>query len=153
MIDRSRYPRAWVKTIPYDPDLPIRGRYVSLRLEVKAGSGFEVTEEEKKEYPPSVQPQIRRFYRRADLQARNGEVVAILNQDGQTSVRLTPEREDIVVVDEPVAYFIPEHVQDPSRRPTGEQLWVEVTLPPKGPPRPIQLGIKRDGTISPMGLR
>jgi hypothetical protein len=33
-IDRERLPRVWVNATPVDPDLPIRGRYVSLRLQV-----------------------------------------------------------------------------------------------------------------------
>jgi hypothetical protein len=53
-----------------------------------------------------------------------------------------------------VAYFIPPQVTDPSRRPPGEQLWVEVTLPAEGPPRPIRLGVKRgDGPIVPLETR
>jgi hypothetical protein len=53
---------------------------------------------------------------------------------------------------EPVAYFIPEHVPDPSRRAAGEELWVEVTVPKKGPPRPIRLGVKKAGTLTPLDL-
>lgn len=44
---------------------------------------------------------------------------------------------------EPVAFFIPEHILDPSRRPEGQELWIEVTIPKKGPPRPIRLGVKK----------
>jgi hypothetical protein len=33
--DRSTRPRAWFKTERFDPNLPIRGRYLSLQLEVK----------------------------------------------------------------------------------------------------------------------
>jgi hypothetical protein len=51
---------------------------------------------------------------------------------------------------EPLAYFIPEDVEDPSRR---RSLWVEVTVPPKGAPRPIQLGMKKDGVVTPLELR
>ncbi len=53
-----------------------------------------------------------------------------------------------------VAYFIPEDIADPSVRPEGEALWVEVTVPPSGPPRPIRLGVRRgDGEIEPLDLR
>src|SRR2546426_5931075 len=34
LIDRARLPRAWVHVVPFDPDLPLRGRYVRLALEV-----------------------------------------------------------------------------------------------------------------------
>ncbi len=60
-----------------------------------------------------------------------------------------PERDQ-----ETIAYFIPEDVADPSIRPAGETLWVEVTVPPTGPPRPIRLGVKRgDGPVEPLSLR
>jgi hypothetical protein len=90
--DRSRLPRVWVRAMPFDPNLPIRGRYVRLRL---TGS---------------------------------------------------------VEVTGAVAFFIPEHVPDPSRRPPGEELWVEVSVPAQGPPRPIRLGVKKDGVLTPLDL-
>jgi hypothetical protein len=40
-------------------------------------------------------------------------------------------------------------VPDPSIRAPGEELWVEVTLPRRGPPRPIRLGVKKDGVMIP----
>jgi hypothetical protein len=49
-----------------------------------------------------------------------------------------------------IAFFIPEHVADPSIRPAGEELWAEVTVPPKGPPRPIQLGVMKNGLLTPL---
>ena len=61
----------------------------------------------------------------------------------------TRRGEQFAVLDEGLAYFIPERAADPSRRPDGEELWVEVTVPRAGLPRPIQLGIKRNGTITP----
>ena len=33
LYDRSTCPRVWVKTAQWDPNLPIRGRYLALRLE------------------------------------------------------------------------------------------------------------------------
>jgi hypothetical protein len=54
--------------------------------------------------------------------------------------------------DQQVDYFIPKHADDPSQRPQGEELWVEVTVPPKGPPRPIRLGIKKSGVLTPLLL-
>ncbi|HVH72640.1 MAG TPA: hypothetical protein VNB49_16220, partial [Candidatus Dormibacteraeota bacterium] len=40
-LDRARLPRVWTQTVPYDPNLPIRGRYLSLRLRVDAGNVYE----------------------------------------------------------------------------------------------------------------
>ena len=34
LLDRLNHPRAWTRTVPVDPNLPIRGRYVDLQVEV-----------------------------------------------------------------------------------------------------------------------
>lgn len=140
LAERALLPRAWVRTAPHDPELPIRGRYVSLQLLVPAtelGSAL----------PTAAQP----WRNGLDVQLvpRRGRLEAIRAQPGQAWTRLRHawiERVDGAVVarlDQPVAFFIPPEVDDPSRRPSGEELWVEVSLPPEGPPRPIRLGIRR----------
>jgi hypothetical protein len=96
LIDRATSVRCWTRALPVDPNLPIRGRYVSLRLESSPACA---------------------------------------------------------VSSSLVAFFIPEHADDPSRRAFGEDLWVEVTLPRKGPPRPIRLGVKRSGMAEPSPLQ
>ena len=35
----------------------------------------------------------------------------------------------------------------------GEELWVEVSVPHQGPPRPLRLGLKKDGVLTPLDLR
>ena len=87
LLDRATRPRVWVHVLPVDPDSPLRGRYVRLRI--------------------------------ADTEDR-------------------------------LAFFIPEHVPDPSFRAPGEELWAEVTLPRKGAPRPIRLAVKKDGVLTPL---
>jgi hypothetical protein len=60
----------------------------------------------------------------------------------------------LVVLDKSVTFFIPERVSDPSVRAPGEQLWVEATIPKKGVPRPIRLGVKKgSGPIVPLDLK
>jgi hypothetical protein len=71
---------------------------------------------------------------------RSGEFARVVNR----------ARERVLVLAEPLAYFIPEHAPDPSRRAPGEELWVEVTIPRAGAPRPIRLGVKRDGELKPI---
>lgn len=97
LLDRAARPRVWVKAAPVDPDLPIRGRYVLLRVE--------------------------------------GPVI------GHPATQA-----------ERLAFFIPEHVTDPSRRGPGEELWAEVTVPKKGPLRPIRLGVRKNGVLTPLDL-
>lgn len=146
--DRATWPRVWVRTAPVDPHLPIRGRYVSLQLEVHA--------------PGVPRPaKIERWaVRSVLLRVENNQLVAVPEGperpggaeaavSGGNYIRWQgrPGNPDEVValLGRPVAYFIPEHVSDPARRPQGEELWVEVTVPKKGPPRPIRLGVKKGG--------
>jgi hypothetical protein len=37
LYDRATYPRVWVRTDRFDPNLPIRGRYLALMLAPQAG--------------------------------------------------------------------------------------------------------------------
>jgi hypothetical protein len=52
----------------------------------------------------------------------------------------------------PVVFFIPEHAETP-RLGGGSELWAEVTVPKKGPPRPIQLAVKRGDQWTPLTYR
>jgi hypothetical protein len=38
--DRATCPRVWVKTAPWDPNLPIRGRYLLLQLVPESGARY-----------------------------------------------------------------------------------------------------------------
>jgi hypothetical protein len=53
----------------------------------------------------------------------------------------------------PVDFYIPDTAADPTRLKPGQQLWIEVTLPPKGPPRPIQLALKDNGAWKPLAFQ
>jgi hypothetical protein len=167
LYDRASRPRFWVKAAPVDPDLPIRGRYVSLRVEVPVyGATLPPEEPRPKALKPSEPwpPPWRQHRLMVDLEpgpvgliarARNKpdpqRLVIYDAHDNATlpeRLRGTPESSWMVVLDDVVPFFIPEHVPDPSRRANGEELWVEVTLPRKGPLRPIRLGVKKDGTLN-----
>jgi hypothetical protein len=130
-MDRERLPRVWVKAAPFDPNLFVRGRYVSLRLQVEA--------------PPDAGQ-----WTSARLSAVESRLVATPDPAG--SVHIAPGGDRWTLV-EPVPFFIPEHVPDPSRRAPGEELWVEVSVPARGSPRPIRLGVKRNGVLTPLELR
>ena len=41
--------------------------------------------------------------------------------------------------------FIPDTAKDPTALPRGDELWVLATIPRKGPPRLIELGVKKAG--------
>ena len=142
LIDRATRPRVWARTGPVDPDLPIRGRYVKLWVVGRSTEDLSGS---------SGSAPVR-------LRVDNG-VLTFDRVDESTGARLrartfvtTRDGEHIAQLTQPLAYFIPEHVPDPSRRAPGEELWVELTLPKAGPPRPIRLGIKKDGVLTPLDL-
>jgi hypothetical protein len=147
--DRAHLPRAWAPVVGYDPNLIIRGRYVSVSLRVKADRAF-------RSAPPSdggnapahwVPPQ------NVYLTAENGRVVAnpTYAYTGFTVSRFeTTNGEELATLSPPVAFFIPEHAADPTRRRADGEPWLEVTIPPKGPPRPIRFATKLAGTLLPL---
>ena len=140
LADRARLPRAWARTLPFDPNLPIRGRYVQLRLEAPLADGSDTARAGE--------------YRKVSLLAAGDRLQGVLDDEGPVRVRLDSTADGLVAgLNDPVAFFIPEHVPDPSLRPTGEELWAEVTVPSRGPPRPIRLGVRRDGILTPLEIR
>lgn len=149
--DRARFPRVWAPTVAYDPDLPIRGRYLSVRLRVDASRVYET-----KELPNNVRGNFWGEMRDVYLHAEAGHLVAS-PAPRPTGVQVTRWRtatgEEVATLFEPVSFFLPEHALDPSRRKPGEQLWVEVTVPKKGPPRPIRLAVKRGDMFTPLDIK
>jgi len=141
LYDRTAYPRLWVETAPFDPSMPIRGRYVNINLVVAA------------ERPaPSGDADRAPAMFQARLRAQGDALVAV--QDDERGRHWVVSRRcgespcwQLVA---PLAYFIPEHAVDPSRPQAGAALWAEVTLPPTGAPRPIRLGLMRGGAIEPI---
>ena len=144
LIDRANYPSVWVETAPYDPDLPIRGRYVSIAIVVGAKHSESPGTPERSNNPDL-------FFGRLEVQG--DRLVAIEDDNGQHMFMLRGcGHAQCWRLSEPLAYFSPEHVKDPSLRPAGETLWVEVTVPPKGAPRPIRLGVRKGDQLSPLEL-
>jgi hypothetical protein len=138
LVDRQTRPRVWARVAPVDPDLPVRGRYVRLRIEgaladgAGAAQGLPVT-----------------------LGVRDGALVFVpaTGADSRTlsaRSRLVDSGRTAVVLDQPIAFFIAEHARDPSILASGEELWAEVTLPRRGGPRPIRLAVKKDGVLTPL---
>jgi hypothetical protein len=139
LYDRSTRPRVWVRTAPVDPDLPIRGRYLTMSLQVQAegiGSNGVVD---------------------VDLAVENGQLVArkSANATGLSIVNWSQwsgSDGSYVTLAPPVAFFLPEHAELP-RLGSGDELWAEVTVPKAGPPRPIQLAYKHGDQRIPLNYR
>jgi hypothetical protein len=97
LYDRATCPRVWVKTAQWDPNLPIRGRYLALRLVPERDASWHAF--------------------------TNGQMVL---------------------------FFVPEHTLPFETMHAGRdapELWAEVTIPHKGPLRPIRLALKKAGKL------
>ena len=146
-VDRQISPRAWVPTQPVDPNLPIRGRYITLNMVVPLRSrslnipDWDLLNTRQKVHLVAVGD---RLIADIDHQAKSNLVDGSIRRNG----------DDLVVnPDHQLAFFIPPDVQDPSIQPDGRTLWVEVTVPRFGAPRPLQLGLEVNGLIQPLLLR
>ena len=148
--DRAFEPRGWCLARGYDPDLIIRGRYVRVSLVVKADKVYPTSGAATPQNPPAL-----RFNssNNVTLAVESGQVVAVPSdhftgftvagpekQAGQTVAQLYP----------PVVYFLPEHAANPLLPKAQGETMLEVTIPKKGPPRPIRFGIKMWDHITPL---
>jgi hypothetical protein len=161
-------PRVWTRTVAYDPELLMRGRYLSLQLTVD-GCQSTLPSAKHAEFPRDYNGAAvsGNFVVRgeaevafpAELKVVNNRLAAIYIRDaekgrtGQAVMALRGSPCDQMRLAGPVDYYISEHAQSPLPLARGAELWIEVTVPPKGPPRPIQLALKRDGAWEPLALQ
>ncbi len=157
LYERETRPRLWTRAVAADPDAPLRGRYMAMQVVVDACS------------LPHDPERLRPGYKDANgkrtdgewvwqvtLQARDGRLVPVLQPqraDGVAEVSLR-EHADCgrATVQRPLEYFVPEHATLPLPLKPGEELWVEVTVPVEGPPRPVQLAVSRAGHFAVLHL-
>lgn len=136
LFDRATLPRAWVETAGVDPNLPIRGRYVSLNLLFPAAA------ESASVRAPQGAPAV------GHLEVRDGGAVAVLRGAADVEEvragdmyfveRSTPAGLRWMLM-EPVAYFLSEDAPDPTRDVQPGELWLEASFPARSSPRPIRL--------------
>jgi hypothetical protein len=164
---RATCPRVWTRTAAYDPSLVMRGRYLSLQLTV---DGCESTLPNAKtaQFPRNVNgvPNDARFsihspesvWFQGNLTVKNNRLIAIRvpesdrNWAAQRVVANPGNSCDQMRLSEPVDFYIAEHAADPTGLKQGQELWIEVTVPPKGPPRPLQLALKDHGAWKPLAF-
>jgi hypothetical protein len=157
LYDRGHRPRVWIKAAIYDPDLPIRGKYLALSVEVPAegfvgrliplgGTSIRPNEVDASDGSNEIFTP-----NRCNLVLRGNQLVAVANQDGEFWANVRHRDAAVVaVINGETAYFLPEHKSGPLLTDRNDKLWIEATIPRKGPPRPIRLGIKKDGVLTPL---
>jgi uncharacterized membrane-anchored protein len=168
LYQRSTCPRVWTRTAAYDPEMVMRGRYLSLQLTVD-GCQSTLPSALHAIFPRNTDGTTRkggfhvnwqgavRF--RTKLKVEGNKLLAIripeadLTSKGVDVTAWPDSSCDAMRLDEPVDFFIAEHAADPTPLQPGQELWMEVTVPPQGPPRPIQLALKQDGAWKPLAFQ
>jgi uncharacterized membrane-anchored protein len=168
LYQRWRCPRVWVRSMAYDPDLLLRGRYLSVQVTVDGCQSTLLSAEQAamphdKDGLPSGKmyivraPQQVQFEARLRVQGNTLEAIRIPEAQNQTEgqmVMANPGSKcNEMQLETPVDFYIPEHAADPTPSKRGQELWVEVTVPPNGPPRPVQLALKDNGAWTPLSLQ
>ena len=97
-----------------------------------------------------VPGKARRQRQQADRDSRSRIRHIITNTDGRRESGASCEQ---MRLSQPVDFYIAEHATDPTRLQHGQELWIEVTVPPKGPPRPLQLALKDNGAWKPLAFQ
>ncbi|MGA2833028.1 MAG: hypothetical protein ABSE55_08155 [Terracidiphilus sp.] len=166
---RSTCPKAWTRAAAYDPNMVMRGRYLSLRLTVD-GCQSTLPSALRATFPRNADGTTKPtgftvndvevpITFRANLKAEKNRLLAIripeadLRSKGVDVTALSGSACNDLYIDEPVDFYIAEHAADPTALKQGQELWIEVTVPPKGPPRPLQLALKDNGAWKPLAFQ
>jgi hypothetical protein len=157
LYERKTCPRVWVRAAQYDPNMPLRGRYLALQLSVDAcGLPQDVAHRLGGFAQPGVPGDATSWRWRVRPVVQNGKLLVVPAGYDETpelteDVTLLANRPcDRAALSEAVEYFIADTAQGMPVLKRGEELWVEVTVPPLGPPRPIQLAVSKEGAFTPV---
>jgi hypothetical protein len=184
LYQRSTCPRVWVRTVAYDPELVMRGRYLSVQLPVDGcQSTLPSAEDMDMHHDKDGVPAGKRYtiskalvsplLFKARLKVDDNRLVAVRIPESEESytgqwVSALPGLScDAMRLQDAVDFYLPEHAKDPTPAWRGQwdsqhsswtvdpnvaELWMEVTVPPKGPPRPVQLALKENGVWKPIAF-
>jgi len=168
LYQRWRCPRVWTRTVAYDPELVMRGRYLSVQLVVDGCQSTLPSAKEarmprdKNGVPTGAQFEINapgQFSFPAELKVEGNTLKAVRLAEskdqsaGQWVMASPGSLCENLRLQEPVNFYIAERAVSPTPVKMGQELWIEVTIPPKGPPRPVQLALKENGTWKPLAFQ
>jgi hypothetical protein len=113
--------------------------------------------------PAGAQPERQTALRPRDVPARLGENAQwdpnLPIRGRYLALRLAPAKDAQWYTEtngQMVLFFVPEHTlpfEVTRSRRDAPELWAEVTLPHRGPPRPIRLAIKKEGKMELLDIK
>jgi hypothetical protein len=164
LYQRSTCPKVWTCAVAYDPSMVMRGRYISARLYADAcGLLPDQTKDvvaNASRVPGYLDMADGSTFLQGKIGASQGKLAVLYIEKGKakkTDQQLVwPQSGDCskVALWTPVDFYLSEKAQSPFPLLKGSELWVEVTVPPKGPPRPLAMAIKGgNGQWQPLNYR
>jgi hypothetical protein len=149
LYERQTRPRVWTRATQFDPNLPLRGRYLALQLLLDSCSLPQDAGHAIRPYPGSHP-----FWQwNVSLAAENGKLVPIVAPQGRETLTLFAGRAcDRATLSNQELLFIPDRARIPLPLQEGQDLWVEVTVPASGPPRPVQIALSGAAGFHPLKL-
>jgi hypothetical protein len=143
-IDQERLPRAWAQAVAVSAGSRVHGRYLTVNVSAVTDAGL----------VPRVDVVNGRSVSRSTpiaLEARDGRLVAHKAPTSYVDLVPADARPGApAMIAQRVEYFLPPAAGDPMPLLRRGELWVEVSVPPQGPPRPLRLGKMADGKIVPL---
>jgi len=165
---RATCPRVWTRAAAYDPTLIMRGRYLSLQLTVD-GCSSTLPSAKNAQFPRnengvSTGPKFHvnaaeAVWFPARLAVKENRLAAtrVTESEGSVSAQSVSAAPgtpcDQMHPSVPVDFYISERAHDPTFLKPGQELWIEITVPPTGPPRPLQLALKDKGEWRPLAFQ
>lgn len=158
LYERKTRPRVWTRTTQFDPNAPLRGRYLALQLAVNAcglpHDAKHFTQGLQQYNSTAIGPGS--YSWRVSLGVQNGHLVPQLQDDARSPegimemIQIANRECERVRVNTETEFFIPDTAKTPFPLKDGQELWVEVTVPESGPPRPIQVALSDTNSFHPI---
>ncbi|MDR3735350.1 MAG: hypothetical protein P4L10_07425 [Acidobacteriaceae bacterium] len=168
LYERHTCPRVWVQVTQYDPETIMRGRYLALQPMVDACGLDKTLAQHTEARSNDTWHQTESWEWIVRLVPTSGTLVPVVDKaykpdlnfysgpsDDDGTYRLTLSANDPCTkasVRENIEFFVAEKARSPFPLPSGTEVWLSATIPPKGPPRALQLALKQDGVLTPLKL-
>jgi hypothetical protein len=168
LYQRLTCPRVWTRAELSLGSQPMRSRYLSLPL---TANGCRSTLPSAKQaiFPRNVDgttrpdgftvTPVQLVHFPASLKVEDNKLLAIRLQnprgpsDGVTVVADPGSPCDQMRLAVPADFYLAKSATIPMPLQPNQELWVEVTVPPQGPPRPLQLAIKEGAAWKPLAFQ
>ena len=156
VYERKVCPRVWVPTAQIDPNMPLRGRYMALQLAMDACGLPHDGQYLSKGYgtvPGFWEWQVKVVLKDGKLVPVQVKAAEVRPEQWDRLTQRSGRPCDRATLSQTVDYFIDDRAKTPFPLKPGEELWAEVTVPPSGPPRPIQLAVSSEAGFKVLDLR